>query len=129
AVGAQPRLLHRLERVEDGDEPAGVVGDAGGEDGVAALGDGDVGLFGEDGIEVPDDGDAAPADLPARARDDVPDLVDIDAAGAGRAEQLGVLTTPDLLLEGGRRDLGQHAQVLQRSAVGGFGVVERLADD
>src|SRR5690606_26849158 len=101
--GAEVRGVHGAEDGEQDHEAAGVVADAGGEEGVPALADGHVRALGEDGVEVSGEGHGAVAGGAAPEGDHVPLLIDVDGVRAGLPEHLRVLAGADLLLEGRRR--------------------------
>src|SRR5690625_171712 len=129
-IGPEPNMLHRLESVEDGDQPSSIICDPGCKEGIAPLGDSDIGPFGEDGVEVPYDRDdpiLTPSPSPPEG-DDIFDLIDIDTIGPGLEEHLGVLLRPDLLLEGWRGDLSQHDQIAERIVIGRLDVLESSSD-
>ena len=126
--GLHAGLLERAHDGENDGEPAVVVADAWGAELGAVVLDGDVGPFGEDGVEVSGDDDRRPAADAASFGDDVAGGVDADVLEAECLEALFELGAAFGFFEGRRRDGRQLDLLLEGPGVVGLEDVEGGAD-
>ena len=128
AVGLHAGFLERADDGENDGEPAVVVADARRAELSAVVFDGDVGAFGEDGVEVSGDDDRRPGADAAPLGDDVAGGVDADVLEAERFEALFELSAAFGFFERRRGDGGQLDLLLERPGVVGLEDVEGGAD-